>query len=167
MSSGYAILLKVAPFPLPVSVLSSIFQRMGWNQKKGMYTQLLSCIWIFVTPWTIALPPGSSVHGIFQARILEWAGISLSRGSFWPRDWIHVFYISCIGRQILYHGATCVAHIRGKTPIKPNKANITLYHISSGKCKLKSQWDTTMQLLKRLKSRTLTIPNTDEDVEKL
>ena len=31
-------------------------------------------------------PPGSSVHGILQARILEWVAISLSRGSSWPRD---------------------------------------------------------------------------------
>ena len=30
---------------------------------------------------------GSSVHGIFQARILEWVAVSSSRGSFWPRDW--------------------------------------------------------------------------------
>ena len=32
-------------------------------------------------------PPGSSVHGVSQARILEWAVISFSRGSFWPKDW--------------------------------------------------------------------------------
>ena len=31
-------------------------------------------------------PPGSSVHGIFQARILEWVTISFSRESSWPRD---------------------------------------------------------------------------------
>ena len=31
-------------------------------------------------------PPGSSVHGILQARILEWVAISFSRGSFQPRD---------------------------------------------------------------------------------
>ena len=31
-------------------------------------------------------PLNSSVHGIFQARILEWVGISSSRGSSWPRD---------------------------------------------------------------------------------
>ena len=30
--------------------------------------------------------PGSSVHGIFQAKVLEWVAISLSRGSSWPRD---------------------------------------------------------------------------------
>ena len=44
--------------------------------------------------------PGSSVHGIFQARILEWVAISYSRGSSWPRDQT---FISWIGRQILYH----------------------------------------------------------------
>ena len=38
-------------------------------------------------------PPGSSVHGILQARILEWVAIPFSRGSFWPRDWTH---ITCI-----------------------------------------------------------------------
>ena len=33
---------------------------------------------------------GSFVHGIFQARILEWVAISFSRGSSWPRDWTWV-----------------------------------------------------------------------------
>ena len=37
--------------------------------------------------------PGSSVHGILQARILEWIAIPFSRGSFWPRDRTRV---SCI-----------------------------------------------------------------------
>ena len=40
--------------------------------------------------------PASSVHGIFQARILEWGAISFSRRSSWPRDWIWVSRI--IGR---------------------------------------------------------------------
>ena len=35
-------------------------------------------------------PPGSSVHGISQARILEWVAISFSRGSSWPRNWTQV-----------------------------------------------------------------------------
>ena len=38
-------------------------------------------------------PPGSSVHGISQARILEWVAISYFRGSSGPRDWRPV---SCI-----------------------------------------------------------------------
>ena len=37
--------------------------------------------------------PGSSIHGIFQARVLEWVAISFSRESSWPRDWTQV---SCI-----------------------------------------------------------------------
>ena len=36
-------------------------------------------------------PPGSSVHGILQARILEWVAISFSRGSSQPRDRTRVF----------------------------------------------------------------------------
>ena len=31
--------------------------------------------------------PPDSVHGVLQARILEWVAIPFSRGSFWPRDW--------------------------------------------------------------------------------
>ena len=46
--------------------------------------------------------PGFSVHGILQARILEWVAISSSRLSSWPRDETHV---SCIGRWILYRWA--------------------------------------------------------------
>ena len=44
-------------------------------------------------------PPGSSVHGILQARILEWIAMSFSRGFSWPRDQTH---ISCIGRRALF-----------------------------------------------------------------
>ena len=40
-----------------------------------------SRIQLFVTPWTVALP-GSSIHGIFQARILEWVAISFSHPLF-------------------------------------------------------------------------------------
>ena len=39
-------------------------------------------------------PPGSCVHGILQARILEWVAIPFSRVSFWPRDWTWVFCIA-------------------------------------------------------------------------
>ena len=38
--------------------------------------------------------PGSSVHGIFQARVLEWVAISFSRGSSRPRDWTWVSRIA-------------------------------------------------------------------------
>ena len=46
--------------------------------------------------------PASSVHGILQARILEWVAISSSRGSSRPRDQIRVCCVSCIGRWVVY-----------------------------------------------------------------
>ena len=39
-------------------------------------------------------PLGSSVHGISQARMLEWVAISFSRGSSQPRDWTHISRIA-------------------------------------------------------------------------
>ena len=58
--------------------------------------------WLFCDPMDCSLP-GSS--GVFQARILEWAAISSSRGSSLPRDQAHISCIPCTGRQILYHWA--------------------------------------------------------------
>ena len=55
-----------------------------------------------MTPWTVA-QPGSSVHGISQARILEWVAISFSGGYSWPRNWTA---FSCTGRRVLYPWAT-------------------------------------------------------------
>ena len=46
-------------------------------------------------------PPGSSVHGILQARTLECVAMPSSMGSSWLRDWTHVS--TCVGRWTLYH----------------------------------------------------------------
>ena len=48
-------------------------------------------------------PPDSSVHGILQAKILEWIAMLSSRESSGPRDQTYISYISCIGRWVLYH----------------------------------------------------------------
>ena len=56
--------------------------------------------WTFCDPMDCS-PPGSSVHGISQARILEWIAVSSSRGSSWASGWIHISCISCISRRIL------------------------------------------------------------------
>ena len=56
----------------------------------------LSHVRLCVNPWTVALP-SFSVHGIFQARILEWVAISFSRRSSRPRDWTQVSHI--VGRR--------------------------------------------------------------------
>ena len=53
-------------------------------------------------PMNSSSPPGPSVHGVLQARILEWVATSFSRGSSWPRDRTR---ISCMGRWVPYHWA--------------------------------------------------------------
>ena len=67
-----------------------------------------SLLWLFSFSYSSGSPMdlsslSSSVHGIPQARILEWVAISFSRISFWFRDQTHV---PCIGRCILYHRAS-------------------------------------------------------------
>ena len=51
-----------------------------------MRMKSLSCVRLFATPMDYSLP-GSSVHGIFQAIVLEWIAISFSRGSFQTQGW--------------------------------------------------------------------------------
>ena len=59
------------------------------DESESEVTQLCPTLW---DPMDCSLP-GSSLHGILQARVLEWVAISFSRGSSWPRDWIHVSHI--------------------------------------------------------------------------
>ena len=54
-------------------------------------------------------PPGSSVHGILQARTLQWVATLPSRGSSRRRDQTCV---SCVGRWVLYHWASWEAILR-------------------------------------------------------
>ena len=108
-----------------------------WRKLRDVWGTLPSCMCPQLCPSLCDLVdvslPGSSVHGISQARILEWVAISFSRGSIQPRDWTHVSCISCIGRQVLYHlshqGSPRGSHPRcGKTSIfcgmVPNFENI-------------------------------------------
>ena len=50
----------------------------------------LSRVPLFATPWTV----GSPVHGVLQARILEWVAMPFSRGSSQPRNWTQVSRIA-------------------------------------------------------------------------
>ena len=47
--------------------------------------------------------PGSSVHGIPQARILQWVALPSSKGSSQLRDQTHLSCVSCTGEWVLYH----------------------------------------------------------------
>ena len=68
---------------------------------------LYSCL-ILCNPLDNRLP-GSSVHGILQARILEWIAMPSSRGSSQPRDQTRVFYVSCIGRRFFTTSSTWIS----------------------------------------------------------
>ena len=70
-----------------LKTLDKIFKNLLWSEVKVAQSCLTLC-----DPMDCS-PPGSSVYGISQARIPEWVVISFSKGSSWPRDWIHVYYI--------------------------------------------------------------------------
>ena len=79
-----------------------------WNHLLGC-AQLLWCA-------TVCNPKAYSprvpfVHGVSQARKLEWIVISFSRGSSQPRVGIPLSCNFCIGRLIIYHWATREVHI--------------------------------------------------------
>ena len=88
-----------------------------------LHTQLLNCVWLYVTPWAVShqVP---SVHGILQARILEWVVISFSRGSSWPRDWTPVFctvgrfFMVWVIRDAPKSSGTYIKHIDFQTSIQ-------------------------------------------------
>ena len=67
-----------------------------------MHTKSLQSFPTLCDPMDCSLPC-SSVHGILQARILEWVAISFSSGSSQSRDPTWVSCISCIGRWVHYH----------------------------------------------------------------
>ena len=89
--------------------------------------------------------PGSSVHGILQARILEWVAVSYSRRSSQFRDQTRVSCISCIGRQILYHCPTWKnLETAGSTQISQEEAAqgeaTQLYNASKEESSRMSSW---------------------------
>ena len=83
-------------FPLAFNSTSSLYQSgIFWGEMVCFsFTStvcvcvcvcVLSHVWLFCKPMDHSLP-GSSVHGILQARILEWVAMPSSRGSSQPRD---------------------------------------------------------------------------------
>ena len=75
---------------LLISWLQSLSQWSLWNLAKVKVARL--CLTL-CDPMDCSLP-GSSVHGILQARILEWIAVPFSRGSSQPRHWTQVSHIA-------------------------------------------------------------------------
>jgi len=66
--------------------------------------------WLTLCDPMVYSPPGSTVHGILQARILEWVAVLSSRGSSRPRDRNHVSCVSC------FAGGFFTAELAGSNP---------------------------------------------------
>ena len=85
----------------------------GWLKNNIKFKTIIFLICMCsVAQWRLTLCdpldcslPGSSVHGIFQAKVLEWVAISFSRGSYWSRDWTHISCIFCIAGGLFTHWA--------------------------------------------------------------
>ena len=86
-----------------------------WMQGLSSAKSLRSCLTL-CNPVDCS-PPGSSVGGTLQARILEWAAISFFRGSSWPRNWTQVSFIAgrffniWCPRYKARHKKICLSHI--------------------------------------------------------
>ena len=97
-------MIKIAP-----SILSADFanlerdiHRIAAADYVHVHAQSLQSYLTLCDPMDSSLP-GSSVHEILQATILEWVATPSPSGSFPPSDRTHISCISCRGRQILYH----------------------------------------------------------------
>ena len=95
---------------LPYYVITLIHTYMNNIQKWSHFCE--SC-WTLCDPMDCNLS-GFSDHGIFQARILEWVAISLSRGSSQPRDWT---WVSCIAGRRFTILATRETQVKEKVKV--------------------------------------------------
>ena len=107
-------LLAIYIFSLVTSLFTSLFLKilcifwMKWSEVLVVQSCLTLCNCMEYNPL------GSSVHGILQARILEWVAIPFSMESSWPKNWTQV---SCISGRFFTHWATREAHILDTNPL--------------------------------------------------
>ena len=92
-ASGVGFIFRIFPVGWP-------FISLKWSEVK--WSEVAQSCPTLCNPMDCS-PPGFSVHGIFQARVLQWVAISFSRGSSWPRDWTQV---SCIAGRFFTTWAT-------------------------------------------------------------
>ena len=85
------------PLPKHLLSISCMHALLQCNRTKLLQLCLTRC-----HPMDCSLP-GSSVYGILQVRKLEMIAVPCSRGSSQRRDGSCISYVSCVGRQVLYH----------------------------------------------------------------
>ena len=89
----------------------------------------------FCDPMDCSLP-GSSGHGILQARILKWVAVPFSRGSSQPRDWTQVSHISSV---FFTACATREAYNLSTGPVV-NVQRMSFWHQVTTACTLRACW---------------------------
>ena len=112
-------LLLALPIPTPQEQLIAVSASISFSAQSYRNQEALVCVCVCVCVCVLSRsvisslcdpmdcsPPGSAVHGIVQARILQWVAISFSRGSSWPRVLTCVSCVFCIDRWTLYHWTT-------------------------------------------------------------
>ena len=87
-----------------INIIKELFFPHQSSHAQQWHACVLACFSVSdsLQPYYLS-PPGSSVHGILQARLLDWVALFSSRGSSQPRDLNHVSDVSCIGRRVLNH----------------------------------------------------------------
>ena len=101
--------------------LPAMWETRVWSlgQEDPLEKEMRVCVCVCVCVWSLPTLcdlidcslPGSSVHGIFQTRVLEKVAISHSRGSSWPRDQIHVSCVSCTAGRFFTTAALGSPHV--------------------------------------------------------
>ena len=106
--SSSVVPFSCCPQSLPASESFPMSQLFAWGGQSTGVSALASFLPKNTQGWSPSVvsnslwpmdhsPSGFSVHGILQARVLEWVAMLSSWGSSRPRDWICVSYISCTG----------------------------------------------------------------------
>ena len=98
-----------------------------WNKVNDVLWSMcvlshFSCVWLFVTPMD-CIPPDSPVHGILQARILEWVAMPFSRGSSWSRNGT---WVSCIADRFFTLWATRASDLANCKHLPQRKSKLSI-----------------------------------------
>ena len=92
--------------------------------------------------------PGSSIHGIFQARILEWVAIAFSRGSSQPRD---ETWVSCTAGRFFTNWATREAPYKSTILMKFQSTSYwAIFFLKHNKVSLKFTWKNKPSALNKI-----------------
>ena len=96
---GSNVIERALPWVFLLSILKVLWMRQNSAQQITAHTgiQMLGACPTLETPQVV----GSSVHGISQARILEWVAISFFRGSSPPRNLTCISCVSCVAGRVL------------------------------------------------------------------